>query len=170
MAWDHSERRDDVMLSRNSAMGLSLVVAPAAANLSSTYQAQGASSGPTQWIWALIILAVAVVLAALVCWWLTRAAEESEIAPRAAATIADDLTRIEGIGPKISGLLQGAGISTFEHLANAGVDRLEQILDAADLSGIANPGTWPEQAALAAKGDWGRLEALQNELKGGRRA
>jgi predicted flap endonuclease-1-like 5' DNA nuclease len=128
----------------------------------------------------LVILVVAVVLAALICWWLTRAAEESEtvtrvaeeteIAPRVAAAVADDLTRIEGIGPKISGLLQGAGISTFEQLAGTGVDRLEQILDAADLSGIANPGTWPEQAALAAKGDWGRLETLQDELKGGRRA
>ena len=84
--------------------------------------------------------------------------------------VADDLTRIEGIGPKISGLLRGAGISTFEQLTGTGVERLEQIVADANLAGLANPSTWPEQARLAAEGDWQRLETLQDELKGGRRA
>ena len=116
-------------------------------------------------------MAMAVAIVAALWLWLTRAAEESKIPPGEAATIvADELTRIEGIGPKIAGLLQGAGVSTFEQLAGTGVDRLEQILADAKLAGLANPSTWPEQAGLAAKGDWGRLETLQNELKGGRRA
>ena len=119
----------------------------------------------------MVILAIAVLIVAALWWWLTRAAEEGEIPPGEAETAAaDDLTRIEGIGPKISGLLQGAGISTFEQLAGTGVDGLEQILADADLVGLANPSTWPEQAGLAAKGDWGRLETLQEEVKGGRRA
>jgi predicted flap endonuclease-1-like 5' DNA nuclease len=119
----------------------------------------------------LIILAIAFASVAALWWWLTRAAEESKIPPGEAATIvADDLTRIEGIGPKISGLLQGAGISTFEQLAGTGVDRLEKMLADAKLSGLANPSTWPEQARLAAEGEWQRLETLQEELKGGRRA
>ena len=119
----------------------------------------------------MIILAIAFASVAALWLWLTRGAEESEIPPgEARAVVADDLTRIEGIGPKISGLLQGAGISTLDQLAGTGVDRLEQILADADLAGLANPSTWPEQARLAAEGDWQRLETLQEELKGGRRA
>jgi hypothetical protein len=34
---------------------------------------------------------------------------------------------------------------------------------------LAHPATWPEQAALAATGEWEALEALQAKLKGGRR-
>ena len=85
--------------------------------------------------------------------------------------VSDDLKRIEGIGPKISGVLQEAGIMTYIQLADAGVSRLEEILEEADprLRRLANPATWPEQAALAAAGEWDALQALQNELKGGRR-
>jgi len=81
----------------------------------------------------------------------------------------DDLKRIEGIGPKIASLLRDAGIATFAQLAAADVERLREILAAANLR-IADPTTWPEQAALAAAGDWERLAYLQGELKGGRRA
>jgi hypothetical protein len=35
---------------------------------------------------------------------------------------------------------------------------------------LADPTTWPEQAGIAAKGDWEALEQLQAMLKGGRRA
>jgi predicted flap endonuclease-1-like 5' DNA nuclease len=81
----------------------------------------------------------------------------------------DDLTKIEGIGPKISGLLQAAGILTFSQLASADVGKLGEILSAEGLDKLANPGTWPEQAGLAAAGKWDELNVLQDELKGGRR-
>jgi predicted flap endonuclease-1-like 5' DNA nuclease len=81
----------------------------------------------------------------------------------------DNLARIEGIGPKISQVLQDAGIMTFEQLAAADVSRLEQILTGAGMR-LAEPSTWPEQARLAAAGDWQALETLQDELTGGRRA
>jgi predicted flap endonuclease-1-like 5' DNA nuclease len=86
--------------------------------------------------------------------------------------VADDLKRIEGIGPKLSTVLGEAGIRTFAALADTDVDRLEKILEEADprLLRLVNPSTWPEQAALASAGDWEALEALQNELKVGRRA
>jgi len=80
----------------------------------------------------------------------------------------DDLKRIEGIGPKISSVFQNAGIHTFAQLAAAETSRLEEILREAGIR-IANPETWPEQAALAAKGDWDSLKILQERLKGGRR-
>jgi predicted flap endonuclease-1-like 5' DNA nuclease len=85
---------------------------------------------------------------------------------------ADDLKRVEGVGPKISSLLQAAGITTFAQLADANVERLRQILEAADprLLRLVDPASWPEQAGLAADGEWDALSALQNQLRGGRRA
>ena len=80
----------------------------------------------------------------------------------------DDLTRVEGIGPKTSGLLQEAGIVTFQQLAGRDPDALREMLREEGLPFI-DPGTWPEQAALAAVGAWEELEALQEQLSGGRR-
>jgi predicted flap endonuclease-1-like 5' DNA nuclease len=84
----------------------------------------------------------------------------------------DDLKRIEGIGPKISALLQKAGIVTFEQLAESNADQLTRILREEDerLAQLADPTTWPEQAVLAAMGAWGALDDLQGELTAGRRA
>jgi predicted flap endonuclease-1-like 5' DNA nuclease len=84
----------------------------------------------------------------------------------------DDLKRVEGIGPKLSSVLQEAGVATFARLAEMEVSQIEQILEEADprLLRLADPSTWPEQAALAAAGEWDALAALQNELKRGRRA
>jgi hypothetical protein len=81
----------------------------------------------------------------------------------------DDLTQIEGIGPKINAVLQRTGISTYSQLSKTGVSQLREILRDADLTRF-NPETWPEQAVLAANGDWEGLAALQEELQGGRRA
>ncbi|MGD8791185.1 MAG: hypothetical protein PVF47_01425 [Anaerolineae bacterium] len=93
-------------------------------------------------------------------------AEEPEEAPAA-----DDLKRIEGIGPRISGVLQEAGIGTFARLAEMEAEQIKEVLAEVDprLGRLARPATWPEQAALAAEGQWEALEALQAELKGGRR-
>lgn len=104
----------------------------------------------------------------------TLAAAVQEAAPptrRAqASTKPDDLTIIEGIGPKISRLLQDKGIKTFAELAAADLNRVEEILSEAGLSNITEPSTWPEQAQLAAEGKWDELKAWQHELKAGRRA
>lgn len=81
----------------------------------------------------------------------------------------DDLKVIEGIGPKIAVLLNSAGITTFVQLAETEVSRLDQLLVEANLRRLADPGTWPEQAKLAAAGDWEAFKALTDQLKGGRR-
>lgn len=78
----------------------------------------------------------------------------------------DDLVAIEGIGPKIAGVLQAAGISSFAQLAGASAEQLEAILQEAELQ-FTNPASWAEQARLAAAGDWAGLQALQDRLKGG---
>jgi predicted flap endonuclease-1-like 5' DNA nuclease len=92
------------------------------------------------------------------------------VAPAAPPVKPDNLRRIEGIGPQIANLLQNAGILTFAQLAETDVQRLEQILEQAGGNyRLADPSTWPEQARLAAAGNWQSLNSLQEELKGGRR-
>ena len=59
-------------------------------------------------------------------------------------------------------------VATFQQVVEAGYEKLEGILDAAGLHMIDSD-TWPEQATLAAAGDWEGLEKLQDELKGGKR-
>ena len=130
--------------------------------------AQVAQGG--QYIYALIVLGIAVLAGVGIWWWLVTPSRPEEVSPRASrVAVPDDLTRIEGIGPKISGLLREAGISTFADLAEASVDRLQELVADAGLTALADPETWAEQARLAAEGQWERLEALQDELKGGGR-
>ena len=97
-----------------------------------------------------------------------RATLKLDSATLAKGAAADDLEVIEGIGPKIAGVLQAAGISTFAQLAATDVARLIEILQAAGLR-LAGAESWPEQAKLAAEGDWDALKELQDRLKGGRR-
>jgi NADH-quinone oxidoreductase subunit I len=99
-------------------------------------------------------------------------ADAAEAAAEAAAKAVkpDDLKRIEGIGPKISGILQAAGINTFAQLADTEVDRIKQILEEADpkLLRLAHPDTWPQQARVATSGEPDALKRYQEKLKGGR--
>jgi LPXTG-motif cell wall-anchored protein len=126
----------------------------------------------TGWLWYLII---GVLLLVVIIWWLMsrRPAERVEVSPEAQVRVReekplDDLTKIEGIGPKVARVLNEAGITTFEGLAQADVAAVQKTLNAAGLQ-MMNPEGWIEQANLAAKGDWSELERLQSELKGGRR-
>ncbi len=98
----------------------------------------------------------------------SRSIEEMESAAPP-TQVQDDLVIIEGIGPKISSVLQANGITTFAQLADSHADQLQQILLKEGLR-LADPTTWPEQARLAAAGDWDGLNALQAQLKGGRQA
>jgi ribosomal protein L30 len=82
----------------------------------------------------------------------------------------DNLEVIEGIGPKIAAVLRAAGIVSFADLAATDTSRLSEILQQESNLRMADPGTWPEQAALAAEGKWDEFQALTDQLKGGRRA
>jgi len=81
----------------------------------------------------------------------------------------DDLTLIEGIGPRIDALLKQHGILTFAQLGTVDQAYLLEFLKASGhrLSMIA-PETWPEQARLAAAGNWDELKRLQNKSRNGR--
>ncbi len=96
-------------------------------------------------------------------------AADTDAAP-AIAEARDDLKKIEGIGPKIEQLLNAAGIRTWAHLASSESESIREILTAAgERYRVHDPTTWPEQAALAAVGQWQELGQLQDLLKGGRR-
>jgi large subunit ribosomal protein L21 len=84
------------------------------------------------------------------------------------ATAPDDLAKIEGIGPKIANVLAKNGITTFAQLAKTEPQALTDMLKAAGgRFNIARTETWPQQAELAAKGDWVAFKELTDELVGG---
>ena len=86
-----------------------------------------------------------------------------------AASKPDDLKVVEGIGPKIEGLLNDAGINTFAALALTAPSRIKEILEAAGPRfQMHDPGTWPDQAAMARDGKWDDLKVWQDELNKGR--
>lgn len=80
----------------------------------------------------------------------------------------EDLKIIEGIGPKIEGILKEAGIKTWSDLAKTSVARIKEVLvKAGDRYKLAKPNTWPKQAKLAADGNWGELKEYQDYLDKG---
>ena len=100
-------------------------------------------------------------------------APKKEVAPKAtpvkkapAKAKADDLKKVEGIGPKIASTLVEAGIATFADLAKAKPEKIAEII--AEVRGNHVPDTWPAQAKLAAEGKWDELKKWQDELDGGK--
>ena len=80
----------------------------------------------------------------------------------------ENLQVVEGIGPRSAQVLGEAGVKTFAALAALEPDAIRDILRAANVR-VPYPATWPEQAALAAAGDWQALDELKDRLVGGRR-
>ncbi len=78
----------------------------------------------------------------------------------------DDLTKIEGVGPKTAEVLNNANIETFSDLADTKVGDIRVLLEEAGLSRY-DPKTWPKQAELARNGEWEKLKELQDKLNGG---
>ena len=94
-------------------------------------------------------------------------AAPAEKAPKK-ATAADDLTKVEGIGPKIAEIFQEAGINTFADLADKSEDDLKDILtESGPRYTSKNPASWPKQAQMAADGKWDELQEWQDSVKGG---
>lgn len=81
----------------------------------------------------------------------------------------DDLKVVEGIGPKIEGLLNEAGINTWADLAAAATEKVQGVLDAAGPRyRMHNPATWSKQAQLCVDAKWEELVEYQDHLKGGK--
>ncbi|NNE26241.1 MAG: 30S ribosomal protein S6 [Saprospiraceae bacterium] len=80
----------------------------------------------------------------------------------------EDLTIIEGIGPKIAKLLNTGGINSYSQLAASSSEAIKTILSKGGPSYMVHdPSTWPQQADLAAAGKWAELNTLKEKLIGG---
>lgn len=100
------------------------------------------------------------------------AAPKKEVAAKKAAPTkakakakADDLKKVEGIGPKIAETLIAAGIATFADLAKAKPAKISEIIEG--VRGNHVPDSWPKQAKMAADGKWDELKEWQDNHKGG---
>ncbi|WP_339613930.1 50S ribosomal protein L21 [uncultured Winogradskyella sp.] len=92
-------------------------------------------------------------------------AAKKAAAPKATGK-ADDLKKIEGIGPKIASTLVEAGIASFSDLAKAKSEAISEIISSVRGNHVTD--TWPAQAQLAADGKWDELKKWQDELDGGK--
>ena len=93
--------------------------------------------------------------------------EKKEVTTKEDAPVSksDDLTKVEGVGPKIAETLVAANITTFADLAKLDSEKISEIIS--DVGGGHNPDTWPKQAQMAADGKWDELKAWQDEMDGG---
>lgn len=82
---------------------------------------------------------------------------------------ADDLTLLEGIGPKIAAALNAAGIKTYARLSALPPQEIERIVKAAGVRMVGHAESWPRQARLAADGKLDELKAYQQTLRASRR-
>ncbi|MBE0670683.1 MAG: DUF4332 domain-containing protein [Anaerolineales bacterium] len=134
---------------------------------------EGGEGPNTELLWIFYVLMSFFLLMVIVGWWASsRKQEQVEVQHEPTKSMkkdADDLIKIEGIGPKVVKVLKEAGIRTFADLANSKADDVQKVLDAAGLQ-MMNPEGWIEQAKLAVEDDWQGFEKLQKELKGGRKA
>lgn len=93
---------------------------------------------------------------------IAEATEEETVAP----SESDDLTKVEGIGPKIAETLTNAGVATFAELAKKSSDEIQGII--ADVRGSHDSETWAKQAEMARDGRWDELKTWQDEMDGGK--
>lgn len=94
--------------------------------------------------------------------------EKAPKAKKAAKTETDDLTKIEGIGPKAAEAIAKAGFETYAKLAKAKADKIKEILtEASSRMAHLDPTSWPKQAKMAADGKWDELKEWQDNVKGG---
>ena len=93
-----------------------------------------------------------------------------EVVETKAAAKADNLTKIEGIGPKIASVLTEAGLDTFKAVSESTPEAIKEILSAHKTLASKDPSTWTEQAKLASEGKWDELKKWQDELDGGKPA
>ncbi len=98
----------------------------------------------------------------------TEPIKTSEKATAKSSSDSDDLTQIEGVGPKAAEALTNAGMGTFAALAKGDADNIKEILnEASSRMAHLDPTSWPKQAQMAADGKWDELKEWQDSVKGG---
>lgn len=81
----------------------------------------------------------------------------------------NDLTIIEGVGPKIKELFHNFDIKTWASLAETSVEKCQEVLDSGGKRfQMHHPKYWPLQAQLATEGKWRELKKWQDEHEYGK--
>ena len=76
----------------------------------------------------------------------------------------DDLKVVEGIGPKIEGMLKDAGIKTWKTLSESTVADCQKVLDTGGKRyKVHDPASWPMQSKMAYEGKWKELLKWQDK-------
>jgi hypothetical protein len=120
------------------------------------------------WPWFLWLLGAFIL--GLLLGWLLKSLFGGGAAAAGPSPVKQDLTKVEGIGPKIEGLLNNKGIVSYAQLSDCAVSFLEQMIEEAGPNFATHRGmtaTWPAQAKLADLGQWDELAKWQDHLKGG---
>jgi predicted flap endonuclease-1-like 5' DNA nuclease len=75
-------------------------------------------------------------------------AEEKKVeAPKTESVEADDLKKLEGVGPKLAEILAEGGFATFAAIAAASVEEIQKVLETAGSRYASkDPAPWIEQA------------------------
>ena len=121
-----------------------------------------------KWLWLWLGLELGALIGWMLWWWLqekswqekaqpapqlvlTPQAEPKPVAPRAQTepkpAAPDDLTQINGIGPKYAQILADAGVYTFRQLAAKNPEELQSIFRSVTGRTPGSIETWIEQAA-----------------------
>jgi predicted flap endonuclease-1-like 5' DNA nuclease len=79
----------------------------------------------------------------------------------------DDLSILDGVGPKYADALKAGGVTTFAQLSQLSAEDIEGKLNAANEPLIAghSAATWPRQATLASRQDWSALRRYIDSTK-----
>jgi predicted flap endonuclease-1-like 5' DNA nuclease len=81
----------------------------------------------------------------------------------------NDLTVVEGIGPKIQELFHNHEVKTWKALSECNIEKCQDVLTSGgDRFKMHKPGSWPKQAEMAYQGKWAELLKWQDELDGGK--
>ena len=75
-------------------------------------------------------------------------------APKAKAAPPDDLTQLNGIGPRISSILSDGGVTTYAELEHTDPSELRKIIAQGGALPPSSLDSWPTQASYAVRGDW----------------
>ncbi|MFC1961246.1 helix-hairpin-helix domain-containing protein, partial [Chloroflexota bacterium] len=90
------------------------------------------------------------------------------IGGRDSSMLPEDLTMVEGIGPKIKDALVAARIDTFGKLALAKEERLRDAIKAAGINFAPSLPSWSKQAEMILRGDVVAFEQYKDALDAGR--
>jgi len=106
-----------------------------------------------------------IILPIVALFAFTALAQAAEPPPPETKVAADNLTVIDGIGPKVNKALTVAGITTYDRLANASEAEMRAAIASAGMVPPKSLDTWPRQAKYAEAGEWQELYKFNAKRK-----